>query len=766
MYYAHSTGNPDRSDWQPLAEHLNGVGSGAECRGAKFGASRAALLAGLAHDLGKYTVAFDRRLAGSLALIDHSTAGAQAVLQLAKGSDRGMAELVAYAIAGHHAGLPDKIGPSGSLQGRLSDKSIHLPDPVWRSEVTLDATGLMPAGFKPHPDRKRHAFQLGFLGRMIFSCLIDADRRDTEAFKNRVENTWSDREWPALPAIIGRLIEAFDAFIGRKRANASATDLNRLRNHILDRVREGAKTARGLFTLTVPTGGGKTLSSLAFALDHASRHGLDRIVYAIPFTSVIDQTASIFEQVLGDGVVLEHHSAIEAASARAERDFRDRAPESQLAKLRLTMEDWAAPVVVTTNVQFFESLFAHRPSRCRKLHNLVSSVIVLDEAQTIPLPVLRPCLAALDELARNYGCSIVFCTATQPAVGTPEFVGGLELRPENELAPDPPKLYDALRRVTVRRHPGVMTDDDLVAALARTAQGLVIVNTRAHALALYRKARDAGLDGVIHLTARQYAAHRRTILADMRKRLKDGRPCRLIATSLVEAGVDLDFPRGWRAEAGLDSINQVAGRINREGTCPMDKSVLTVFRPAEVMPPREIARLIGDFGRIVDKHHDLLSPEAIRDYFGEVYWHKGDGLDRLRVRGPDGERRESVLGLFRLNGPETDFAYRTVGENFRLIESGMVPVIVARDEAARKALDRLRGEAVTPGSVARALQPFTVQVPPEARALLLANQHVGFAEEKRFGEQFAVLQSASLYREEEGLLWEHGGYLQIEGTMI
>ena len=423
----------------------------------------------------------------------------------------------------------------------------------------------------------------------------------------------------------------------KSSAAATATPVKRLRGEILSHVRGRAAEEQGLFTLTVPTGGGKTLASLAFALEHAKQHSLERIVYAIPFTSVIDQTAAIFREVLGEEVVLEHHASIDE-SRIAGREARD--------KLRLAMEDWAAPVVVTTNVQLFESLHSNRPSRCRRLHNLAKSVIVLDEAQTIPLHVLRPCLAALDELARNYGCSVVLCTATQPAVAAPEFEGGLPLGPERELAPEPLRLHQQLKRVRLERL-GDRSDDQLIEALAGTAQGLMIVNSRAHALALYRKAVDAGLEGVVHLTTRQYAAHRLRILGDVRQRLANGKPCRLIATSLVEAGVDLDFPRVWRAEAGLDQIAQAAGRCNREGGRPVEESVVGVFRSTEHKPPREIAQLAGDMARMMGKHADLLSPDAMRDYFGEVYWRKGDALDR-----------EKILEAFRMSARELDFDYR------------------------------------------------------------------------------------------------------------
>jgi CRISPR-associated endonuclease/helicase Cas3 len=503
----------------------------------------------------------------------------------------------------------------------------------------------------------------------------------------------------------------------------------------------------------VPTGGGKTLASLGFALDHARAHGLRRIVYAIPFTSVVDQTASVFRDVLGAEHILEHHSAIE--DDRPDREE----TRSGRDKLRLAMEDWAAPIIVTTNVQLFESLFAARTSRCRKLHNLAGSVIVLDEAQTIPLPFLRPCATALDELARNYGASVVLCTATQPALDARHFEEGdpigLCLK-DRELAPDPPRLAQALTRVRIR-FGGPMSDDALVEALAEQSQGLVIVNSRGHALSLYRKVKDAGLTGAIHLTTRQYAAHRREILTDIRERLKGDLPCRVVATSLVEAGVDLDFPRVWRAEGGLDQIAQAAGRCNREGRRPLEASIVTVFEAPDNPPPPEIKQLAGDFARMANKHAaDLLSPDALTDYFGEVYWRMGERLDA-----------KAILSEFAISAGETSFAYRTVAENFRLIESGMVPVIVARkgierEENAAAALARLTGDGVSPGSVARDLQSYIVQVPPKARALLIANDHIAFEREGKFGDQFAVLKGSHLYREEEGLLWEDADYLSKE----
>jgi CRISPR-associated endonuclease/helicase Cas3 len=614
-----------------------------------------------------------------------------------------------------------------------------------------DAKGLMPTHFAWHQsepggdltaqDLARRAVQLAFLGRMIFSCLVDADYRDTEEFYCRTQGMTRDRDWPALADIVPGLTARFDAHMQNLAATAPDTDVNRLRADVLSHMRGRASEAPGLFTLTVPTGGGKTLASLGFALDHARAHGLHRIIYAIPFTSIIDQTAAIFRDVLGEEAILEHHSAIEEEKLGC-REQRD--------KLRLAMEDWAAPVVVTTNVQLFESLFANRPSRCRKLHNLANSVIILDEAQTLPRPLLRPAMEALRELATNYGTSIVLCTATQPALDIRDLKDGLPLD-GRELAPDPAGLARRLRRTRVSLA-GEMNDGDLVEALQRQPQGLVIVNSRKHALDLYTRAREAEAEGLIHLTTRQYAAHRREILADIRQRLKEERPCRVVATSLVEAGVDLDFPRIWRAETGLDQIAQAAGRCNREGRREVEESIVTVFQAADHAPPSEIRQLAEDFRRMAEDHKgDLFSPDAMRAYFQEVFWRVGGGLDAKRI-----------LEKFVVSGRELDFSYRSVAEAFRMIEDGMAPIIIVRDQKARRALDALASSDVRPGMVARDLQPYIVQVPPKARAELLAAGHVAFERERGFGDQFCVLVKDTIYKEDIGMAWENDESIGLE----
>lgn len=728
----------------------------AESFGRRLGIGAPARLAGLLHDLGKYSVAFQARLNGGKERVDHSTAGAAIIGQYASGDDKRIAELVAYAIAGHHAGLPDMNGAGFStLSERLKAFSPATLDPIWKAEINVDASGLVPAFRWATSDRSRLAFQFALLGRMIFSCLVDADFKDTEAFYTRIEGRKTDRQWSELSAILPDLIQRYDAHMARFGKHVG--ELNVLRADILAHVRARAAEAPGLYTLTVPTGGGKTLASLGFALDHAQVHGHRRIIVAIPFTSVIDQTAAIFRNVLGDDVVLEHHSAIDDEDARPEqRAGRD--------KLRLTMEDWAAPVVVTTNVQLFESLFAASTSRARKLHNIAGSIIILDEAQTLPRPLLVPAVWMIEALARDYGCTIVLCTATQPALDRRNFPdrhpAGLSLE-GRELAPDPEDLALKLRRVTLR-YAGSMSDDALIGELADAPQGLVIVNSRKHALQLYRAAETAGLGGLVHLTTRQYAADRRVILADVRRRLKDGATCRLIATSLVEAGVDLDFPLAWRAEAGLDQIAQAAGRVNREGKRPVEQSIVTVFEAPDNPAPSEIRGLTGDMRRMMHKHADLFTPAAMEDFFGEVYWRVGEtGLDCGRVDG------KAIREKFRFSAGHTDFSYRSAAENFRMIESGMLPVIVQGDEEAQEAVRLLEQEWIPSGMLARKLQPYVVQVPPRARKLLLDAGPVAFMVPKLRGEQFAVLALGSnLYDRSVGLLWEDAEYLSSEQWLI
>ncbi|HBD91069.1 MAG TPA: CRISPR-associated endonuclease Cas3'' [Gemmobacter sp.] len=730
--FAHSGTAGNHADWQTLADHLQGVADLAAARGGPIGLAAPARLAGALHDFGKHDPAFQRRLAGDARSVDHSTAGAKLLLDRAKGDERVAAEVLAYAILGHHAGLPDARGADGSMERRIDQFSDPIA-PGITAAVKTDFAPLLPELVKRMRQGPQGGFDLSVAGRMIFSCLVDADFHDTELFYNRLEGRDSDRSWPALPDLLPGLRSIFDAHMAGLPGEGA---LNNLRAEVLAQIRSRASLPPGLFTLTVPTGGGKTLASLGFALDHAALHGHRRIIYAIPYTSITDQTAAIFRSLFGD-IVLEHHSAIDT----------EKPGQSGRDKARLAMEDWAAPLVVTTNVQLFESLFAARPSRCRKLHNIAGSVIVLDEAQSLPRELLMPSLRMIDTLATHYGCSVVLCTATQPAFDSRQLhQGGLPLE-GRELAPDPAGLARRLRRARILRG-GPMEDEALIAALRDTPQGMVIVNSRKHALELFQAAQRAGLEGMVHLTTRQYPAHRRRILADVRARLQAGTPCRLIATSLIEAGVDVDFPKGWRAETGLDSIVQTAGRVNREGKRPLEDSTLTVFEAPGQPVPASLKPLIAAMRGTAGRFDDLLLPEAIRDWFEQVYWTRG--AERMG---------QPMVSAFVLARSGTDFPYRTTAENYRMIDTVMVPVIMGIEPAAEAAIARLGLAEVPSGLIARQLQPFTVQVPEKARETLRRNGKGSFHAPEQRGDQFFVLGDKALYHADSGLRWEDAEYI-------
>lgn len=739
LFYAHSGKEKDRSDWQLLPVHLDGTATLAGERGQPFRMAALAALAGAYHDLGKYDPAFDRILTGEKERVDHSTAGAKLLLDRAPPALKPTAEMLAYTILGHHAGLPDRQKGDSSMAERISNHSYRIPQSVQdacQPDLTA-ATAEVLALIRKGP---YCGFDASVATRMAFSCLVDADFRDTEAFYAKLEGRQLDRHWPDLPGLLLQLRAAFDR---RMAQFTGENDLNRLRSHILTHVRAQASQRPGLFTLTVPTGGGKTLASMAFALDHAAAHGHRRIIYAIPYTSIIDQTAKQFRDMFGDEVVLEHHSAIETEqSGAAGRD-----------KLRLAMEDWAAPVVITTNVQLFESLFAARPSRCRKLHNIAGSVIVLDEAQALPRKLLLPTLRMIDTLAHHYGCTIVLCTATQPAFDSRHLKGGGLALEGRELAPDPVALASRLRRARIVQG-AVLDDTTLIAALRPHTKALVIVNSRKHALELFRQAHAEGLEGLVHLTTRQFPAHRRRILALVKERLTAHQPCRLIATSLVEAGVDVDFPIGWRAEAGLDSVVQAAGRINREGKRDWQDGTLTVFTAPDNPAPPEVAQLAQAMRSTAGKFDDLLAPDAIQDWFDEVYWKAHPS--RL------GSKMADCFVL----GRSTDFPFRTVAEEYRMIDSPMVPIIIPLDEAAAEAVRQLGVEQISSGKLARDLQSYTVQVPLKAREVMRANGKGSFHEPALRGDQFFVLDEPSLYHEETGLHWEEAEFLAVDVSVI
>lgn len=695
-----------------LADHLHSVAKlareFAQALGPSSSSADWAYLAGLWHDLGKYRPGFQRYLALSNdenAHIEgrisgrektHSVAGALWAIQSFKTSHGQSGELaarvLAYLIASHHAGLYDW---HGGLEERLaeSDSQTELNEALKAAPPSdiLDARGLAPS-LTGIPGG---ATGFSLWVRLMFSCLVDADFLDTEAHFDAGKP--AKREgFPKLD----QMHTAFDDYMTAKSAAASITPVNTLRTDILRQCRDKAALLPGFFSLTVPTGGGKTLSSLAFALKHASAHGKSHVIYAIPYTSIIEQTADVFRDVfktLGDEVLIEHHSQADAA----EKD--------ETARSRLACENWDAPLVVTTNVQLFESLFAAKTSRCRKLHNLVNSVIVLDEAQQLPPEFLQPILDVLNLLVKHYGVTVVLCTATQPALNTTDYFDASKnlrgLDHVREIIDDPDALFDALKRVEVELPSDWQTPTpwaDVAMQLSSEDCVLAIVSTRKAARELQRSLPP----GTLHLSALMCGAHRKAVIGTIKARLKakregqDLQPLRVVSTQLVEAGVDIDFPVVYRALAGLDSIAQAAGRCNREGRLE-GRGRVVVFVPPE-RPPMGHLRKGAEacVSTLHDGGADPLARSLFATYFRQFY-HSVD-LDH-----------KGICPLLAVEPKTLGVQFRTAAEAFRLIDDQDTATVVVRYVAHRDELDMLLVTLAAKGPerwLMRKLQRYTVSI--------------------------------------------------------
>lgn len=714
--------------WEPLEEHLRAVALHAKRLAASFGGEEWAEAAGLLHDIGKVSQAYQDyiRHAGKdfCKGPDHSTAGA---VQAQKSFPTG-GGLLAFAIAGHHAGLADGV----ALKERL--KKTLEPYTGWEA-YTGDLPAVKDKKLNPGPYR---SFMIGFFVRMVFSCLVDADFLETEAFYARARQQLIQRDGFTD---ITTLRERLACFMKRSFANAQPTKLNEIRRSVLEHALLQSALPPGLFTMTVPTGGGKTFASLSFALEHAVQHGLRRVIYVAPYTSIIEQTAGEFAKALGNDDVAEHHSNFDGDKAEDKSGEQD--PDG-LKKLRYATENWDAPVIVTTAVQFFESLFAARPGACRKLHNIAQSVIVLDEVQTLPLPVLLPCMAALEELTLNYGASVVLCTATQPALrqmddALPAPLKGFSIGPERELAPEPTSLFTALQRVKVEVLEGKTEDAQIISRFAEQERMLCIVNTRAHARELFEQIRH--LPGARHLTTLMCAAHRKTVLAEIRGDLAAGRPVRLVATSLIEAGVDLDFAEVWRAETGIDAIAQAAGRCNREGKMNLGRVV--VFAPAEQATPKALIAF-RDAAQIPLRMDNPLGLQAVRSYFKELYYNKGpERLDSLEI-----DEQVGILSALKRSG--FDVPFDSVAKAFKLIDETMRPVIVNWQGKINKEIENLKYAPRPSYTTLRTLQRYTVPVSQVHWLALRACGGIQSASET-YGERFMLLADEALYDEVCGL---------------
>ena len=691
---------------QLLLDHLEGTARLAKDFALPFGGEEQAELAGLSHDIGKYSKAFQDRLHGNPMRVDHSTAGAVECWKLQQ-------PFAAFAVAGHHGGLPNggsRMDPSdkNTLHGRLKKQRDGLLKPynAWVQELTL-----------PHaeiPDFLKQCnaeLEPVFFTRMLYSCLVDADFLDTETFMSGKR-----RESSA---------ESIDSLWDKLQKNLSGWfppkgELNTQRCKILSQcIQAGETQAPGLFTLTVPTGGGKTVASLSFALAHAKKHGLKRIIYVIPYTSIIEQTADKFRTILGEENVLEHHSNISY-------DLQDEATPLTI-QLANAAENWDMPVVVTTAVQFFESLYAYRSSQCRKLHNIAESVIVFDEAQMLPIPYLRPCVWAISQLVKNYKASALLCTATQPALD-PLFHEFLPECTIQEICPASSFTAEVFQRVTFQKT-GRLTWDELAARMNSCHQVLCIVNSRKSAQEVYQRLEG---DGTYHLSTLMYPAHRWKQLTEIRKRLKQNLPCRVVSTSLIEAGVDVDFRTVFREQAGLDSILQAAGRCNREGKRPAAESFVYIFE-GEGKVPLLFSTAIGAGKQVLARYEDISSPEAIHEYFRQL----------LDLKGKAAQDKERILPLIQ----SEPFPFRTIAERFHLIDSPTRTIYIPLEEGA-KLIGELQSGMVNRNTF-RKLGRYSVSIYEQHFAAL---EQTGDLQILDSGD--AVLRNLDLYSMKTGLSLE------------
>ncbi len=696
IFYARQKQGAPQDKWQLLETHLQNTADLAGSFANAFASREWGYLAGLWHDLGKYQDEFQAKLLGEKKGVEHSGTGAAFVFQTTK--EFGLP--LSFIIAAHHAGLANlqRSDPGQPIpllirikdndriferiKSRIPEKLLHRQLPGLPSHLSKSPTAESKALLSR---------SMEFWIRFLFSALVDADRLDSEEFIEP-EKTQKRRFYEPIEILLPRI----DRFMTEKIQNLTddekKLEINQRRLKILQDCNQAAKLPPGFFALTVPTGGGKTLAGLSFAIHHAVHHDLCRVIIVIPYTSIIEQNASICRMALGPENVVEHHSNLDPLK-KIKNLGEEIAQQHDLA-----VENWDAPVIVTTTVQFFESLFSNSPSQCRKLHNIAKSVIILDEVQTLPPQYLQCIIEALNELVLNYHCSIVLSTATPPALAARHnFEMGL--KNIRDIVSDAESLFSALKRVDY-----VWPSDEdrpkewpiFAEELSLHKQFLVVSHTRkdVRELALQLKERVSDKQTVFHLSALMCPAHRLDILNIIRDRLDKGLPCRVVSTQLVEAGVDLDFPIVYRALGGLDSIIQAGGRCNREGKLPKGKVI--VFRSPSSPPGDTPQKALACMESLMAEKNGSPDPYdlgLIHQYFRMLYL-----TENLDARGIQSLRQE--------------FNFASVAKNFQLIEDGYTRSIIVPYGDAETRVQRLRHQGPSQENF-RSLQPFIVNVYPK-----------------------------------------------------
>ena len=592
-------------------DHQSGVANLAEKFASEFGMAQFGRIMGLLHDKGKEqeewqkyirgVTGYDKKYSAIKKGPNHSYVGAV----IANNHYKVLAPLIAQPIAGHHRGLYDYCCYKEEIRR-------ELPKEISDNEI-------IPIQMPNFP--KMEKYDLHHLVRMLFSCLVDADSLDTESFMDPDQATMRGGH-----TTMEELLVRLEEHLRKLKENSEDTVVNRVRNFVQDQCVKESQGNLGFYSLTVPTGGGKTLSSVLWALHHAVKNHLHRIIIAIPYTSIIVQTAATLKSIFGEENVLEHHSNVNP------EDIKD--PELR-ERMLLATENWDYSIIVTTNVQLFESLFSNKRSSCRKLHNIVKSVIILDEVQTLPLGFYKPIVHTLDTLHRVFGVSILFTTASQPVLegrieGTNYLTSFDALPPIKEIIPKDSNLHEKLRRVELTFLDDPYSYDEIAEKLAKHKRVLCIVNTRRDAKEIFTRLPNEGVR--IHLSRMMCPAHIAHSIRRIKELLRanEDLSIRVIATQLIEAGVDVDFPVVYRQEAGLDSILQAAGRCNREGNNIISPTYVFSLEKEHALPPGFITQT-NNARKAIGKNHDWFAPQTMESYFHQLY-SRTDNFDKNQMK--------------------------------------------------------------------------------------------------------------------------------------
>lgn len=661
-----------------LDEHLKAVADLAKDFMPHPTYKEVAYYTGLWHDLGKYNPRWQARLKALTEIrtgrvgIPHARQGAFWAI------DHSLP--AAFCIAGHHAGLPNW----NDFKSLRVDPEIKAECIIEQEEVIAQATTDFPNGLKPQfnlpapPDPDSEWEKWDLMTRFLFSALVDADYTDTSW--HCAGSTISK----SSPKKMKELLIQFNIEREKLIANSQSNpEVNQVRTDIYNYCIQAGSLPKGLFKLAAPTGGGKTFSLMGFGLHHAIANNMRRIIYAVPFTSIIDQTADVYRRLFGKDVVLEHHSAVKEENL----------PNDSMGKVRLAAQNWDFPIIVTTTVQLLESLFSNIPSQCRKVHNIANSVIVFDEVQALPIKYLEPIFAMLQALSNDYGCSVVFCTATQPAY---QYIKGLksqitEIIPSSAIT----EHFSQLKRVEYLNKTAQSWSWEAVVTDIKSRcckQVLIVCNSTTDAQAGFKSMQSIFSEQeCFHLSTRMYGAHRRRVLEQIQARLKLKQPVCLVSTQLIEAGVDLDFADGYRVIAPLDSIVQTAGRINRNGQLER-LGTLTVFNlEGGGFPSIDYEEAATKSRHLIDKGADLNTPQVFEEFFRKRF--KKGNFDSKKIQ---------------LHRKHLEF--KTVNKEFKLIDDDTIPVFINRDPEAQKILKELEVKSFLSKSDYRKIQPYLVNL--------------------------------------------------------